>query len=163
MTPSSRFALQPFDHAHLPELVDMWIEAWSRTMPAIDFEARRAWFVDHLIALVDRGESVCLAFDPANGSMAGFVTVEAHGGHVDQLAVKTRYWGTLCAVELLAWAQAECQRSRGDRLVVDVNQDNPRAVRFYERQGFTRVHEGVNPASGLKTWRYEWRRGRSPA
>jgi putative acetyltransferase len=138
----------------------MWIEAWSRAMPAIDFEARRSWLVDHLIALVDGGASVCLAFDPANGSMAGFVTVAPQGGHVDQLAVGSPYWGTQCAVELLAWAQAESQRRGCDRLIVDVNQDNPRAVRFYEREGFTRVHEGVNPSSGLKTWRYEWRRGR---
>jgi putative acetyltransferase len=42
---------------------------------------------------------------------------------------------------------------------VDVNQDNPRAVRFYEREGFRRLHEGVNPNSGLRTWRLEWRRG----
>lgn len=159
MTVQSHFAFQPFDHAHLPELVDLWIDAWSRTMPAIDFEARRAWFVDHLVSLVDAGTQACLAFDPANGSMAGFVTLEPNTGHVDQLAVGVPYWGTPCASELLAWARAEAHRCGCDRLWVDVNQDNPRAVRFYEREGFRRLHEGVNPNSGLRTWRLEWRRG----
>jgi putative acetyltransferase len=159
VTGQSHFAFQPFDHAHLPELVDLWIDAWSRTIPAIGFEARRTWFVDHLVSLVDAGAQVCLAFDPANGSMAGFVTVEPHTGHVDQLAVGVRYWGTPCASELLAWARAEAHRCGCDRLWVDVNQDNPRAVRFYEREGFWRLHEGVNPNSGLRTWRHEWRRG----
>lgn len=162
MTEQSHFACQPFDHAHLPELVDLWIDAWSRTMLAIDFEARRAWFVDHLVSMIDAGTQVCLAFDPANGSMAGFMTLEPHTGHVDQLAVSVRYWGTPCASELLAWARAEVHRCGCDRLWVDVNQDNPRAVRVYEREGFRRLHEGINPISGLRTWRYEWRRD-SPA
>jgi hypothetical protein len=33
----------------MPELVDLWIDA-VRTMPAIHFEARRAWFVDPRLA-----------------------------------------------------------------------------------------------------------------
>jgi putative acetyltransferase len=159
VTSQSRFAFHPFAHAHLPELVDLWIDAWSRTMPSIDFEARRAWFVDHLVSLIDAGTQVCLAFDPATGSMAGFVTLEPRSGHVDQLAVGVPYWGTRCGGALLAWAKAETQRQGCDRLWVDVNQDNPRAVRFYEREGFRRLHEGVNPTSGLRTWRHEWRRG----
>lgn len=159
MTGQSRFAFQPFDRAHLPELVDLWIDAWARTMPSMDFEARRAWFVDHVTSLVDDGARACLAFDPANGSMVGFVTLEPHTGHVDQLVVGVGYWGQGCAAALLAWARAEAQRSGCERLWLDVNQDNPRAVRLYEREGFRRVHEGVNPNSGLRTWRYEWRRG----
>ena len=39
---------------------------------------------------------------------------------------------------------------------LDVNQANARAVRFYEREGFRKVGEGVNPVSGLETLAMEW-------
>ena len=42
---------------------------------------------------------------------------------------------------------------------LDVNQDNPRAVKFYEKCGFTIRSEGVNPNSGLKTFALEWKPG----
>lgn len=139
--------------AHLPELADLWVAAWTKAMPAIDFEMRRGWFVDHLVAMRDRGALVCCAFNPENGEMAGFVTLEPATGLVDQLAVSPALWGSAVARELLDWAR---QNSQG-ALELDVNQDNARAVRFYEREGFERVSEGVNPNSGLRTWHYCWR------
>ena len=151
-----RFNLIGFVSAHMTELTDLWVAAWTKAMPAIDFEARRSWFVDHLVSIRDGGQMVCCAFDPSNGAMAGFVTLEPSTGLVDQLAVDPALWGSSAAHELLDWAR---QKSQG-RLVLDVNQDNARAVRFYEREGFERVGEGVNPNSGLKTWRYRWQADR---
>lgn len=151
------FTLLPFDYAHLPELADLWIMAWQKAMPSIDFEARRGWFVDRVIALNDGGTDMRLAFDASTGTMAGFVTLDRGSGHVDQLAVAPAYWGTQCARGLLAWARDAVRQGGGGRLFLDVNQDNPRAVRLYEREGFVRMGEGTNPQSGLKTWRYAWR------
>jgi putative acetyltransferase len=54
---------------------------------------------------------------------------------------------------------SEAKRLAPYRLKLDVNQDNPRAVRFYEKHGFHRRAAGTNPTSGLKTWHYEWSRG----
>jgi len=146
------YRLTEFVHAHLAELTDLWIDAWTKAMPTIDFEARREWFVDRLIALRDNGTTVTCAFDAANGDMAGFITLDPKSGHIDQLAVAPAGWGSSAAAALIAEAKS---RAPG-RLMLEVNQDNARAVRFYEKQGFHRGAAGVNPNSGLKTWTYEW-------
>ena len=149
----SRFKIVTFVAAHLPELTDLWVEAWSRAMPAIDFEARRSWFVEHLVAMTARDVVIVCAFDSADGRMADFVTYDK-SGHIDQLVAGVHAWGTGAAAALLE----EAKRAATGVLHLDVNQDNPRAVRFYEREGFCRASAGVNPASGLATWRYVWRR-----
>jgi putative acetyltransferase len=84
--------------------------------------------------------------------MTGFVTLEQESGHIDQLAVAPEYWAQGAAQALIA----EAKRRSPHLLKLEVNQDNLRAARFYEREGFTRRAAGVNPNSGLKTWRYEW-------
>jgi putative acetyltransferase len=149
----SRFRIVPFVPAHLAEAVDLWVEAWSRAIPAIDFEARRVWSVDHLIAMASRGVEIVCAFDASDGRMAGFITYDK-SGHIDQLVAGVHAWGTGAAVALLD----EAKRASSGALHLDVNQDNPRAVRFYEREGFRRTRAGINAASGLATWRYAWRR-----
>ena len=40
---------------------------------------------------------------------------------------------------------------------LDVNEMNPRALRFYEREGFSVVGRGLNPQSGLPTLKMRWR------
>jgi len=147
-----RYRLIAFVDAHFPEMTDLWIAAWMAAMPAIDFEARRAWFVDHLITMRGGGVDVVCAFDMADGAMAGFFTLDGESGHIDQLAVDPRHWGRGAAGALIG----EAKRRAPGMLKLEVNQDNPRAVRFYERNGFRRHAASVNPASGLKTWRYEW-------
>ncbi len=147
------FQLNPFIHAYLPELIDLWISAWSRAMPAMDFDARRVWAGERIVEFNDRGIEIACAFNTANGEMAGFVTLDTQSGHVDQLAVDPHYWGTGAAKALVD----EAKRRAPSRLHLDVNQDNQRAVHFYEKEGFQRWGEGANPNSGLKTWHYEWR------
>jgi putative acetyltransferase len=136
----------------LPELADLWVAAWAATMPAIDFEARRAWFVAHLNAMHSAGVAILCARGEGD-RIAAFVTLDRTCGHIDQLAVAPGKWGRGAALALLTEAKRRCAGG----LHLDVNQDNPRAVRFYEREGFRRAAAGVNSASGLKTWRYEWR------
>ena len=147
------FTLHDFVPAHLPELTDLWLASWKTAMPGIDFEARRAWFVDHLIELEDTGAQIICAFDP-NGSMAGFVTIDRISGHLDQLAVAPPHWGGAAAAHLLD----EAKRRSPGVIELEVNQDNMRAVRFYEKSGFARVAAGINPRSKLKIWRCRWRR-----
>lgn len=148
-----RYALQhEFTPAHWPELVDLWIAAWNKAMPSIDFETRRVWFADRIVALHDGGVAITYIFDTTNGDMAGFMTLDERTGHIDQIAVAPNHWGSTAATQLMADAKA---RAPG-RLFLDVNQDNIRASRFYEKQGFRRGTAGVNPTSGQKTWAYEW-------
>ena len=61
-------------------------------------------------------------------------------------------WGSGLARALLD----EARRISPAGLGLHVNQNNPRAVRFYEREGFVRVGEGLNPRSGLPIWEYRW-------
>lgn len=121
-------------------------------MSGLDFHARREWFGAHIGQMRDRGADIICAFDAADGHMVGFITHEKPG-YIDQFAIAVRDWGSGSAAALLDEAK---RLSAGGSLMLDVNQDNPRAIRFYEREGFSRVHEGRNATSGLATWRYEW-------
>ncbi|MEJ1158123.1 GNAT family N-acetyltransferase [Prosthecomicrobium sp. N25] len=142
----------PFGTGHMPEIVDLWVETWSKTLPAIDFEARRGWFVDHLVAARDDGQAIRVAFTQT-GDAAGFLMIDPATGYLDQIAVGSRWWGKGIAEALLEEARRLCP----DRIELDVNQDNPRAVAFYRRNGFVEIGEGVNPRSGLATLKLEWR------
>ena len=42
-------------------------------------------------------------------------------------------------------------------LRLEVNKDNARAIRFYERNGFGHAGEDVNPTSGRPVLRMSWR------
>ncbi|WP_407049901.1 GNAT family N-acetyltransferase [Methyloraptor flagellatus] len=137
--------------ARLGELADLWVASWAKTLPAIDFEARRPWFLDHIAGLATAGAAIRLAITD-DGRAAGFVTVDPATAYLDQICVGVAWWGGGVADALLA----EARRLSPARLVLDVNKDNPRAVAFYERNGFRRIAEGVNPRSGLGTLKLEW-------
>lgn len=146
------FALHDFTTAHLPEVTDLWVASWAAAMPDIDFAARRAWFVDHLLALREGGARVLCAFALADGTMAGFVTIHPETGWLDQLAVATAYQGSGAAKTLLDAARNISPR--GIRL--DVNQTNGRARAFYTRAGFVETGRGQNATSGLATLALHW-------
>ncbi len=132
-------------------LADLWVASWREAMPDIDFEARRPWFLDHLRALEAAGAVTICAFDSLN-RLLGFVTCDPARANLDQLAVLPEEKGTGAARLLLN----EARRLSPNGLVLDVNQDNARALAFYEREGFAKIAEGMNPRSGLKTWRLRW-------
>ncbi|MGA7384819.1 MAG: GNAT family N-acetyltransferase, partial [Methylocella sp.] len=120
-------------------------------MPDIDFEARRPWFLDHLQALQAANAITICAVDGFN-RLLGFVAFDPAKAYLDQLAVAPEAKGTGAARLLLN----EARRLSPNGLVLDVNQDNARALAFYAREGFAKIAEGVNPRSGLKTWRLRW-------
>lgn len=153
MTAPTAVELHVFTPAHLPALTDLWVESWCEAMPEIEFEERRGWFVDHLNRLVEAGTKVELAFTRENGTLVGFVTVDVSSGHVDQLAVHPGQWGRGVAEVLIRSAAAHAGRP----LTLEVNEENPRAVRFYENIGFNITGRGANPLSGRPTLRMEWR------
>ncbi|NLH82777.1 MAG: GNAT family N-acetyltransferase [Phyllobacteriaceae bacterium] len=139
--------------AHLPEVVDLWVASWARTMPEIDFEARRPWLVGRLAELAAADVRRRVAFSETGEAM-GFVTLDPANGWLDQIAVGPDFWGCGVAERLLDDARAIAP----GRIGLDVNADNSRAVAFYEKQGFVKVGTGANPRSGLPTLILEWRR-----
>jgi putative acetyltransferase len=132
-------------------LADVWVASWREAMPDIDFAARRPWLLDHLRALEADGAITICAFDGLN-RLLGFVTFDPATAYLDQLAVAPEAKGTGAAKLLLN----EARRLSPNGLVLDVNQDNARALAFYAREGFAKIAEAVNPRSGLKTWRLRW-------
>lgn len=127
---------------HDAKLVEMWVEAWQATMPAIDFESRRPWLASELARLRADGAVVLVAF--VGDEPAGFLSVTPTG-RVDQVAVAPRHQRQGVGTILL-----EAARERSHRpLSLTVNADNPRAIRFYERHGLRCVGSGVNATSGL--------------
>ncbi|MDQ0348493.1 GNAT family N-acetyltransferase [Ancylobacter vacuolatus] len=146
--------LAPFDWSHMPGMTDLWVEAWQEALPEIDFEARRGWLCHRIGTLIDEGAVIDLALAPGEGgALLGFVSVHPRTGYVDQLVVHPDHWGAGVASRLVAAAAARSPR----HLVLDVNEQNERAVRFYEKAGFTVVGHGVNATSGRPTLRMERR------
>ncbi len=134
-------------------LLDLWVEAWSAALPDIDFSARRGWFATHLDNLARDGAVTILAVAP-DAALRGFVTCNPATHYLDQLAVRPAERGGGLAGRLMA----EARRLSPNRLELDVNQNNPRAVRFYTREGFRIVSQGRNPNSNLAIWHMVWQR-----
>jgi putative acetyltransferase len=142
------------DNADLADLIALWVLSWRQAMPHIDFEVRRGWFEDHLHSLEAAGSSTIVALSSEIG-LLGFVCINPSTHVLDQLAVKPSHWGSGIAQQLLNEARILSPAS----LILDVNCDNRRAVRFYEREGFQCIGEGINAISGLSTWRMQWDAG----
>ena len=144
--------IAPLTSALMPQLVDLWVGAWTQAMPQIDFEARRPWLATHLEGLHQQAYVTLCALD-ATGALAGFVTLQPCSGELDQIAVAPR----AARRGLGRFLLDEARGLAPGLITLTVNQDNAHALRFYEREGFVRIGEGVNAMSGLKTLRMEWR------
>ena len=142
--------LRPFVATDLPALAELWVASWRATLPEINFAARRDWLIARLTAHHAAGTAIVCAAD--DDDVLGFITVDPALGHIDQLAVCPQRFGTGVASALLAEAR---RRSPGG-LALEVNQQNPRAVAFYWREGFEIVGEGSIGTPGRPIWLMRW-------
>jgi putative acetyltransferase len=142
-------SLRPIVESDMPELVDLWVESWRDTMPAIDFEARRLAFTDLMQTHRQNGYRIEGLFIDG---LQGFIAVHPKTGDLDQICVGVLAKGTSVALDLLNRAKDISPAL----LTLTVNAANPRAIRFYEREGFERTGEGINPQSGLAIHYYRW-------
>jgi putative acetyltransferase len=145
---SPPFRLRQRRDDDMDAIAQLWAASWREELPDIDFRARLDWFRIHLPALEAAGAVTICGFDRRD-RLIGFVTVDPGSGYLDQLAVSPDAKGSGAAAVLLK----EARRISLLPLCLDVNQDNPRALRFYKREGFEATEAGVNRRSGLKTWR----------
>jgi putative acetyltransferase len=132
--------------------IDLWQRTWQVAYPAIDFSTRRDWWRQRWRDELVPQATIMIA--EAGGRMVGFVTVDCKTGYLDQIVVDPRAWGTEVGTLLLA----EAQRLSPQGLDLHVNHDNMRAIRFYEKQGFTISGQDVNPRSGAPVHKMSWRR-----
>lgn len=136
-----------------PAMLDLWVASWRATYPEIDFDARRDWLLKHVCALEAAGATTLCLFE--GSVVAGFVVVNPETGWLDQICVGPNHFGAGLGEVLLGAARALSPQT----IRLDVNADNDRAIRFYERAGFTRTGRGANTLSGRATVMMEWRGG----
>ncbi|MBL1256151.1 GNAT family N-acetyltransferase [Methylocystis sp. Sn-Cys] len=134
-------------------MLDLWVASWRAAYPEIDFDARRDWLTQQIAALEAKGAATLCIFDGSGERLAGFVVIDPETGWLDQICVGPAYQGDGYADALMAAARALSQGV----IRLDVNADNMRAIRFYERRGFAEIGRGANTLSGRKTIMMEWR------
>jgi putative acetyltransferase len=148
---SARFALRRYEPRDEDASVALWLRTWQAAYPELDFAERLdRWCARWRDELLPAAE-VVIAED--GGEMIGFVTVDPRTLYLDQLVVAPEHWGFGVGAELVA--QAKRMSTRG--LDLDVNTDNARAIRFYEKCGFAISGAGKNPISGKPVHRMSWR------
>ncbi len=142
--------VRPLRPEDLAETLDMWVAAWQAAYPAIDFAARRGWAKDRIAELERTGSRSLIAL--RDDRIVGALVVNPDTGYLDQMVVATADQGRGVADILLA----EARRLSPAALDLHVNQDNARAIRFYQKHGFVTVAEDVNPRSGAPIYRMRW-------
>lgn len=131
--------------------IELWQRTWQQAYPDIDFNARVGWWRERWRnELVPQAKIVVAESD---GACIGFVTVDPRTGYLDQIVVGPEQWGSAAATMLVD----EAKRISPGKLDLLVNKDNARAIRFYEKHGFTHVGDDVNPVSGRPVNRMSWR------
>jgi putative acetyltransferase len=131
--------------------IELWRRTWQIAYPALDFSARVAWWRERWRNELVAHAVVTVAL--SDGNMVGFVTVDPQTGYLDQIVVAPEAWGTDTGTLLLA----EAKRISPRGLDLHVNADNARAIRFYEKHGFTITGADTNPRSGAPTHKMSWR------
>ncbi|OYU49788.1 MAG: GNAT family N-acetyltransferase [Rhizobiales bacterium PAR1] len=148
MAASPAWHIEDGNVAQFPALAELWREAWQVTRPDVDFTARLG-FIEGRLADSARGQYRLrvLSRGTEEGAPLGFTLLEPKMALMEQIAVHPEAWGLGAADALLEDANALV----GQRLWLTVNQFNARAIRFYERHGFTTTGEDISP-SGLPTY-----------
>jgi putative acetyltransferase len=142
--------LRPYVNADESAAIELWRRAWQAAYPDIDFAARVGWWRERWRReLAPQARIVVAEMD---GVLEGFVTVEPKTGFLDQIVVAPEFWGSNVAALLLDAGKGISPA----RLELLVNKDNARAIRFYQKHGFTFAGDDVNPVSGRPVFRMRW-------
>ena len=131
--------------------IELWRRTWQAAYPDIDFAARTGWWRERWRNELVPHATIVMA--EAGGALLGFVTVDPKSGYLDQIVVAPEGWGGDAATALLDAGK----RISPGRLDLLVNTDNVRAMRFYEKHGFVRAGDDINPVSGRPVYRMRWR------
>jgi putative acetyltransferase len=145
------FQLRLYGPADEAAAIELWRRSWQHAFPHLDFSARVAWWRERWTTELVPNATVMLA--ERDDALIGFVTVDCVTGYLDQIVVAPEAWGDGLALALLAEARRLAPRG----LDLHVNQDNARAIRFYEKHGFVVSGQDVNPRSGAPVHKISWR------
>jgi putative acetyltransferase len=143
-------ALRPYDPHDQDAAIALWLRSWQAAYPQLDFAARLDWWRERWRNELVKSADIVIA--EAAGQVVGFVTVDPHTGYLDQIVVAPEHWASGVGSALIAVAKELSPTG----LELDVNTDNARAIRFYDKQGFAITGAGVNPTSGKPVHRMRW-------
>jgi putative acetyltransferase len=143
-------SLRPYQTSDEDAAVALWLRSWQSAYPQIDFEKRLDWWRNRWRTELIPAADVVIA--EADGAMIGFVTVDPKTHYLDQIVVAPEHWASGVGRALIAVAK-ELSPSG---LELHVNADNARAIRFYEKLGFSISGDEVNPISGKPVHRMRW-------
>jgi putative acetyltransferase len=147
---SSGATLRPYAAADEDAAIELWRRTWQVAYPDIDFDERVGWWRERWRSDTVALSSIVVA--ERAGALIGFVTINGDSGYLDQLVVAPETWGSGVADELMQ----EAFRLSPRGIDLHVNTDNARAIRFYEKHGFAKLTESVNPRSGLPVYLMRW-------
>jgi putative acetyltransferase len=149
--PAESFTLRRYAEADEATAIELWRRSWQHAYPHLDFSQRVEWWRARW-----RNELVpaaVITVAERDRVMLGFVTVDPRNGYLDQILVAPEARGSMLAAALIA----EAKRIAPGGLDLLVNQDNARAIRFYDKHGFVTTGVDKNPLSGAPLHRMEWR------
>jgi len=144
------FTLRPYRDGDEDAAIALWCETWQQAYPNIDFAARVPWWRERWRSELVPNAAIIVA--EQTSLLVGFVTIDTRA-YLDQLVVAPGLWGSKLADALVD----EAKRLSPDCITLLVNDDNARAIRFYQRNGFVHAGKDVNPTSGRPVLRMEWR------
>jgi putative acetyltransferase len=143
------FTLRPYRADDEDAAIALWLKTWQHTYPGIDFAVRVSWWRERWRNELVPSAAIIVAEEA--GALIGFVTVDDKA-YLDQLVVAPDRWGSPLAAALVD----EAKRLSPDSITLLVNEDNARAIRFYERNGFAHAGKDVNTTSGRPVLKMEW-------
>jgi len=143
-------SLRPYDAKDEGAAVALWLRSWQAAYPQIDFAQRLDWWRNRWRNELTKSADIVIA--EAGGEMIGFVTVDPQTCYLDQIVVAPEHWASGVGKALIAVAKQLSPTG----LELHVNTDNARAIRFYEKLGFSITGDGVNPISGKPVHRMRW-------
>lgn len=147
---NSRVTLRPYRPSDEDAAIALWLKTWQQTYPDIDFAARVPWWRERWRNELVPNATIVVAEEA--DVLVGFVTIDAKA-YLDQLVVAPDRWGSKLADTLVD----EAKRLSPVSITLLVNEDNARAIRFYERNGFVHAGRDVNPTSGRPVLKMVWK------
>ena len=147
---SGPLRLRPYAAADEEVVIELWRRSWQHAYPDIEFSARLSWWRERWRKELVPNASITVA--ERVGVLVGFVTIEPRTGYLDQIVVAPEAWGAGVAEALLEEAKGICPQ----KIELQVNTDNARAIRFYEKHGFVVTGESRNPLSGRPVFAMRW-------
>ncbi|MBI4273325.1 MAG: GNAT family N-acetyltransferase [Rhizobiales bacterium] len=153
----SSLSLRPYKPADEPAVIELWRQTWQSAYPTLDFKSRLTWWRERWEQEIVPHATIIIA--DFEGQVIGFVTIDQRKGYLDQIVVMPKAWGSQLGAALMA----EAKRLSPQAIYLHVNQDNKRAIRFYQKHGFVIMSEDVNRRSGLPVYSMLWKGAQPPS